>query len=94
MSLPFTAARARNAGFRRLRKSRPILPTCNSWTATASWIDGWPECALSFLDAHADVGAVCGRRRERYPEQSIYNWLCDREWDGPVGRSARAAAAT
>ncbi len=29
--------------------------------------------------------AVCGRRRERYPERSIYNRLCDFEWDGPVG---------
>jgi hypothetical protein len=28
---------------------------------------------------------VCGRRRERFPERSVYNWLCDREWDGPVG---------
>ena len=33
----------------------------------------------------ADVGAVCGRRRERIPERSIYNWLCDLEWDRPVG---------
>ena len=47
--------------------------------------EGWLETALSFLIAHADVAAVCGRLRERYPEQSIYNWLCDREWDGPVG---------
>ena len=38
-----------------------------------------------FLNRIAEVGAVCGRRRERYPERSIYNWLCDREWDGPVG---------
>jgi hypothetical protein len=28
---------------------------------------------------------VSGRRRERYPERSIYNWLSDRDWDGPVG---------
>jgi GT2 family glycosyltransferase len=48
-------------------------------------IDGWLEGAISFLGAHADVGAVCGQRRERYPERSIYNWLCDREWDGPIG---------
>jgi Glycosyl transferase family group 2 len=50
-------------------------------------IDGWLEDAISFLNAHADVGVVCGRRRERYPERSIYNWLCDREWDGPVGEA-------
>src|SRR5207302_6800108 len=26
-----------------------------------------------------------GRRRERYPDRSIYNRLCDREWDIPIG---------
>ncbi len=30
---------------------------------------------------------VCGRRRERFPEASIYNRLCDREWDTPVGQA-------
>ena len=28
---------------------------------------------------------VCGRRRERYPEASVYNRLADLEWDTPVG---------
>jgi cellulose synthase/poly-beta-1,6-N-acetylglucosamine synthase-like glycosyltransferase len=31
------------------------------------------------------VGAVFGRLRERHPEESIYNWICDREWDGDEG---------
>ena len=30
---------------------------------------------------------VCGRRRERYPEQTIYNRLADLEWDSPVGEA-------
>jgi hypothetical protein len=50
---------------------------------------GWHQQAVSFLEARGDVAVVCGRRRERYPERSVYNWLCDLEWDGPVG-SARA----
>ena len=33
------------------------------------------------------MAAVCGRRRERFPERSIYNWLCDREWDSPIGEA-------
>ena len=28
---------------------------------------------------------VCGRRRELYPQQSIYNNLCDQEWNTPIG---------
>jgi GT2 family glycosyltransferase len=33
------------------------------------------------------VAAVCGRRRERYPQRSIYNQLCDVEWNTPVGQA-------
>ncbi len=48
----------------------------------------WPERAVSFLEEHPDIGAVAGRLRERHPEHSVYNWLCDREWDVPAGESA------
>ena len=85
--IPFTAARARNAGFRHLRKIAPDL-------AYVQFVDGdcevrptWPARALAFLEAHSDVAVACGRRRERYPEKSTYNWLCDREWDTPVGEA-------
>jgi glycosyltransferase involved in cell wall biosynthesis len=85
MRVPFTAARARNAGFRRLREISPDLEYVQFVDGDCELIEGWLEDAISFLNAHADVGAVCGRRRERYPERSVYNWLCDREWDGPAG---------
>lgn len=83
--LPFTAARARNAGFRRLREMDPDLRYVQFVDGDCELIDGWPEHAISFLETHADVGVVCGRLRERYPERSIYNWLCAREWDKPAG---------
>lgn len=85
MRIPFTAARARNTGFRRLREITPDLPYFQFVDGDCELNEGWVECASSFLDAHADVAAVVGRLRERHPEQSIYNWLCDREWDGPAG---------
>jgi glycosyltransferase involved in cell wall biosynthesis len=85
LSTPFTAARARNAGFRRLREMAPDLPYVQFVDGDCELIDGWSEHAISFLDARDDVGAVCGRLRERYPEQSVYNWLCEREWDRPAG---------
>ena len=59
--------------------------TFSSWTATASLRAGWPEAAVAFLDRQADAAAVCGRLRERHPDRSVYNWLCDREWDRPTG---------
>ena len=91
MNRPFTAARARNAGFGRMRKIAPELPYVQFLDGDCEVVAGWSEEAASFLDANADVAAVCGRLRERYPERSIYNWLCDREWDRPAGE-VRACA--
>ena len=82
---PFTAARARNAGFRRLREIAPDLLYVQFVDGDSELADGWAQQALSFLEIHANVGAVCGRLREREPERSIYNWLCDREWERPIG---------
>ena len=85
MSLPFTAARARNSGFRRMQEIAPQIDYIQFVDGDCELVDDWLHAAMSFLDSHADVGAVCGRRRERFPERSIYNWMCDREWEGPVG---------
>ena len=85
MSLPFTAARARNAGFKRLREMAPDLAYVQFVDGDCELHAGWPAPSLSFLESHADAAAVCGRRRESHPEQSIYNWLCDRDWDRPHG---------
>jgi hypothetical protein len=63
----------------------PELPYVQFVDGDCELTEGWSEHAISFLDARSDVGAVCGRLRERYPERSIYNWLCDREWDRPAG---------
>lgn len=85
LGTPFTAARARNAGFARLNA---ILPE----VAFVQFVDGdcelaprWPQAAIGFLAGQADAAAVCGRLRERHPDRSVYNWLCDREWDRPTG---------
>jgi GT2 family glycosyltransferase len=47
----------------------------------------WPERAIAFLDKHPKVCAVFGRRRELHPEHSLYNELCDREWNVPIGEA-------
>jgi hypothetical protein len=48
---------------------------------------GWLSIATDFMSANEMVAAVCGRRRERYPEASFYNRMCDDEWDTPIGQS-------
>jgi glycosyltransferase involved in cell wall biosynthesis len=84
-SAGFTAARARNAGFAQLQKLAPQLEYVQFVDGDCELQPAWPRHAIEFLDTHEQVCAVFGRRRERYPNRSVYNWLCDREWDVPVG---------
>jgi glycosyltransferase involved in cell wall biosynthesis len=84
---PFTAARARNEGFGRLLAMQPDLDYVFFVDGDCEVIDGWLDKATRFLDARPDVGVVCGRRRERYPDRSIYNMILDLEWDTPVGEA-------
>lgn len=85
MAMPFTAARARNAGFRRLRELAPQLAYVQFVDGDCEVAAGWLEKAFRFLKEHNDMAVVCGRRRERFPDRSVYNMLCDIEWDTPVG---------
>lgn len=85
MSVPFTAARARNAGFQRLLELCPDAEYVQFLDGDCEVAPGWLERASAELDARPEVAAVCGRLRERHPEVSIYNRLCDIEWDIPVG---------
>jgi glycosyltransferase involved in cell wall biosynthesis len=87
LSVPFTAARARNAGFRRLRGIAPELRYIQFIDGDCELDPAWPAHAVTFLEGHADVGAVSGRTRERWPERSIYNWLCEQEWNEPAGET-------
>ena len=82
---PFTAARARNAGLATLREAAPGLELVQFVDGDCEVAAGWLELAARQLDAEPQVAVVCGRRRERHPEASIYNRLCDIEWDTPVG---------
>lgn len=85
MSVPFTAARARNAGWRALLDLTPNLQFVQFVDGDCVVADGWLLKAQRFLRQHPSHAVVCGRRRERFPERSIYNRLCDVEWDTPVG---------
>lgn len=87
MSLPFTAARARNAGMRRLRQLAPEIDLVQFVDGDCELQQDWPAIAITYLVEHPQVCATFGRRRERFPERSIYNLICDREWDTPVGEA-------
>ncbi|WP_366141552.1 glycosyltransferase family A protein [uncultured Paracoccus sp.] len=88
-SIPFTAARARNTGLQHLLDQ-------GHGEGLVQFVDGdcqiepaWIDTARAALAADPQLGVVAGRRRERFPEASIYNRLCDTEWDTPVGHGGR-----
>ncbi len=85
LDVPFTAGRARNAGFNRLMELHSNLHFVQFIDGDCEVADGWIEFAVQFLVAHPEVAIVCGRRKERFPTRSIYNQLCDIEWDTPIG---------
>lgn len=87
LSTPFTAARARNAGFTHLVSTDSQIEYVQFVDGDCEVVSGWLERAASELDANPNIAVVCGRRRERFPEQTIYNQLCDMEWDTPVGET-------
>lgn len=87
LTLPFTAARARNAGLRRLLEIAPKVEYVQFVDGDCEVDPGWMPVATATLDSQAEVVVVCGRRRERFPEASTYNLLCDLEWDTPVGEA-------
>ena len=87
LSIPFTAARARNAGLAQLLQINPQIDYVQFVDGDCEVVAGWLEHAAAELEANPNIAVVCGRRRERFPEQTIYNQLCDMEWNTPVGET-------
>ncbi len=87
MSIPFTAARARNEGLNHLN-------SLASGAEFVQFIDGdcelredWIATALEVIRTDGRIAVVCGRRRERFPQTTRWNRLTDAEWDTPVGEA-------
>ncbi|KIC36718.1 glycosyltransferase family 2 protein [Leisingera sp. ANG-M7] len=85
LSQPFTAARARNAGLAALQTGVEFVQFVDG---DCEVDPGWIAKAADFLQAHPKAAVACGRRRERFPEASVYNRLCDAEWNTPAGEAA------
>ena len=84
---PFSAAKARNAGFTRLLELSHTTETVMFLDGDTELLPNFIPAALQALEDRPDVAIVCGRRRERFPEASLYNRLCDHEWDTPLGET-------
>jgi glycosyltransferase involved in cell wall biosynthesis len=81
----FTAARARNAGAEALLERYPDLDYLQVLDGDTELNANWLATAVRYLNENPDVAVACGRRREKYPEASIYNQLADLEWNTAPG---------
>ena len=82
-----SAARGRNAGYAELKKRFPECDAVQFLDGDCVLQPGWIDAGLTFLREHPEVAAVCGRRFEAFPDASIYNALCDQEWNTPIGEA-------
>lgn len=87
MSQGFTAARARNAGFNEIIRLYPQLNFVQFVDGDCVVNENWIQTATDFLIENPMVAVVCGRRREIFPQRSIYNQMCDDEWNTPIGEA-------
>jgi GT2 family glycosyltransferase len=87
MTRPFSAARARNAGFARLKEFAPEVRHVMFVDGDCEVDEGWLDRGRAELEARPKAAVVCGRRREIDPARSVYNRLADLEWDTPVGEA-------
>jgi len=84
-TVSFTAARARNAGMAQLAAKAGPPDFIQFIDGDCTVQPGWIDAAMAFMIANPAAAMVCGRRRERFPEASVYNRLIDQEWDTPCG---------
>lgn len=88
MDLPFTAARARNAGYTRMRELSPKGTYVQFIDSDCELDPNWLPIARATLETEPDLAVVCGRRREKRPHATYWNALIDTEWDSPPGEVA------
>ena len=85
MTRPFTAARARNAGYAALAASGAAFDCVQFIDGDCRLVPGWIEAGRKALREDASLGIVTGWRSEIHRDRSIYNALCDFEWRRPAG---------
>lgn len=87
LSTPFTAARARNKGFEYIINHYPEIKYIQFLDGDCEICKNWLPTAQEKLDKQEKLAIVCGRRREKKPENSIYNRLINMEWNTPIGEA-------
>lgn len=83
--VPLSAAAGRQSGYQRLRVTYPDVELVQFIDGDCLLDPDWLPAAERFLALHPKAAVVCGRRYEAHPGASVYNAMCDAEWDTPIG---------
>ncbi|HLQ19381.1 MAG TPA: glycosyltransferase [Tabrizicola sp.] len=83
---PFTAARARNAGFEALARTAMPPDLVQFVDGDCTLEAGWLQAGRAHLQSHEALGLVTGWRSEMFPDASVYNSLFQADWHRPAGR--------
>lgn len=86
-SVQLSAAAGRVAGFSQLMAKFSDVEFVQFIDGDCLLHPNWLAAAVQFLNTHPRAAVVCGRRYEAHPSASIYNAICDVEWDTPVGQA-------
>lgn len=84
---PFTAARARMAGVEHLCRKMPTLAFVQFLDGDCELNANWLAVSVPIMLRTPQAAVICGRRRERDRQASVYNRLCDHEWNTACGEA-------
>ena len=86
LSVPFTAARARMAGFGLVSQAFPNTEFVQFVDGDCEIDHGWIAAGRAALETDDTLAVVFGHQNEKFPEATVYNKLIDEEWaNAPVG---------
>ncbi len=85
MSVPFSAARARNVGAEAALALSPVPQFLQFIDGDCAIAVGWLDAAQNYLNDNPSVVLVTGWREEIDRNATVYNAMCDVEWHRPAG---------
>ncbi|MFA8386683.1 MAG: glycosyltransferase family 2 protein [Pelagibaca sp.] len=85
MSVPFTAARARNEGFAALMAQDTPPDVVQFLDGDCIMAEGWLAKAEARLRSEDSLALVTGQQREMRRDATVFNQMFDVEWSRPAG---------
>jgi GT2 family glycosyltransferase len=83
--LPFTAARARNEGWKRLSQVMSNAQYVQFVDGDCKLNEGWIALGVATLSSNDQAAIVVGKLLETMPNRNVYHRLAAMEWDAPLG---------